>query len=68
MQQRSTWLNKLLIMLSRMVYQLSQYARALFGPGDNAILPRLIKVCEKGLCRELVQKMFLWILRMLRML
>ncbi len=22
--------------------------RALFGPGDNAILPRLIKVCEKG--------------------
>ncbi|WP_129726273.1 NAD-dependent epimerase/dehydratase family protein [Ectobacillus funiculus] len=23
--------------------------RALFGPGDNAILPRLIKVCEKGM-------------------
>lgn len=22
--------------------------RALFGPGDNSILPRLIKVCEKG--------------------
>lgn len=22
--------------------------RAIFGPGDNAILPRLIKVCEKG--------------------
>ena len=42
--------------------------RALFGPGDNAILPRLIKVCEKGPYRELVQKMFLLILRMLRML
>lgn len=23
--------------------------RAIFGPGDNAILPRLIKVCEKGM-------------------
>ncbi|MDQ0232573.1 NAD-dependent epimerase/dehydratase family protein [Metabacillus malikii] len=23
--------------------------RAIFGPGDNAILPRLIKVCEKGI-------------------
>ncbi|MBY0123844.1 NAD(P)-dependent oxidoreductase [Bacillus sp. S/N-304-OC-R1] len=23
--------------------------RAIFGPGDNAILPRLVKVCEKGM-------------------
>lgn len=27
--------------------------RAIFGPGDNAILPRLIKVCEKGVFPQL---------------